>query len=268
LAYESGHYSQAQALYQQGLQICDQIQDYWGKSHLLEGLGTILREQGDYTSAQSYYEQALQLWREIGARFYEGVTLAELALLWHLKGHNEIACDYGQQARQIGQQVGSPEISTSALIYLGHALLELGFLTEAAENYQQALNLHREGGQLPQTYEALAGLIRVALAQDDLAQAQAYAADLLPYLSIEQLQGTSQPFRIYLTCYHLLLAGHDPRADTVLATAHRLLQERAAKIEDDRLQRSFLENIAAHREIVAEFQQKLQLGLETDAAPG
>jgi tetratricopeptide (TPR) repeat protein len=257
LTYDSGHYSQAQALYQQGLQICDQIQDYWGKAHLLDGLGSTLREQGDYAGAQGYFEQALHLWREIGARFYEGVTLAELALLWHLKGHNETAVDYGQLASQIGQQVGSPEILAPALTNLGHALLELDSLQEAAENYQQALTLHREEGHLHRTYEVLAGLIRVALAQDRLEQAQAYAADLLPHLTLENLRGIPQPFRVYLTCYRLLLASHDPRADSVLATAHRLLQERAATIEDDRLRRSFLENVAVHREIVDEYQQKL-----------
>jgi DNA-binding SARP family transcriptional activator/predicted ATPase/Tfp pilus assembly protein PilF len=260
MTLDLGHYSQAQALYQQGLQICDQIQDYWGKAHLLDGLGNTLREQGDYDSAQSYYEQALQLWAEIGARFYEGVTLSELALLWHLKGNNEAACDYSQQANQIGQQVGSPEMRAPALSYLGHALLELGFLREAAENYQQALTLHREAGHFHLAREAQAGLIRVALIQNHLAQAQAYAVDLLPQLTLENLQGIPQPFRVFLTCYRLLLAGHDPRAETVLATAYHLLQERAAQIEDDRLRRSFLKNVAAHREIVEEFQQKLYSG--------
>jgi hypothetical protein len=37
-----------------------------------------------------------------------------------------------------------------------------------------------------------------------------------------------------------------------LVTAHRALQERAAKIEDEALRRSFLENVAVNREIVAE----------------
>jgi tetratricopeptide (TPR) repeat protein len=260
LTYDLGHYSQAQALCLQGLQICDKIQDYWGKSHLLNSLGNILREQGDYTGAQSYYEQALQLWRDIGTQLHEGITLVELALLWHLKGHNEAARDYGQQTGRIGQQAGSPEIRASALTHVGHALVELGFLPEAVESYRQALSLHREGGRHHFAQEALAGLIRVALAQGHLIQAQAYADELLPQLKIERLYGAREPFRVYLTCYRLLLAGQDPRADTVLATAHHLLQERAANIEDERLRRSFLENMAAHREIVAEFHSRTTPG--------
>jgi hypothetical protein len=48
----------------------------------------------------------------------------------------------------------------------------------------------------------------------------------------------------------VLRAHEDPRAREVLDQGYRLLQERAAKIDDPRLRRSYLENVAAHREIV------------------
>ncbi len=38
----------------------------------------------------------------------------------------------------------------------------------------------------------------------------------------------------------------------VLVAAYDLLHERAARITDDEMRRSFLENVAAHREIVRE----------------
>lgn len=253
LRYDLGQYSQAQELCRQGLQICAEIKDYWGECHLLNSMGNIKRELGDFSSAQDYYQQALQLWRSIGARLYEGDTLAELALLWHLMGHNQAAYDYGQQAEQIGQNVGSPAIRASALTYLGHAQAELGLLPEAAESYRQALTLRRETVQLHFVREVLAGLIRVALAQNHLAPAQAYAAELLPQLEIAHLYGTRQPFRVYLTCYQVLQAGHDPRAGEVLATAYRLLQQRAAGIVDERLRRLYLEQVPAHQEIVRLF---------------
>lgn len=253
LRYDLGRYSQAQTLCQQGLEICAEIKDYWGECHLLNSLGNIMREQGDFAAADTYYQQALQLWRTIGARLYEGVTLAELALLSHLTGHNQAAYDYGQQAEQIGQKVGSPEIRASALTYLGHIQAALNVLPEAAERYRQALTLRQELGQFHFAREILAGLSRTNLAQGNLAQAQAFVAELLPQLEIEQLYGAREPFRIYLTCYRVLQANHDPRAGEVLATAHRLLQERAAEIVDERLQRLYLENVPAHRDIVRAF---------------
>jgi ATP/maltotriose-dependent transcriptional regulator MalT len=212
-----------------------------------------MRGQGDFSTAHSYYQQALHLWQTIGARFYEGVTLAELALLCHLTGHNEAGYDYGQQAEQIGQKVGSPEIRASALTHLGRAQVELGFLAEAADSYHQALALYQEMNQPHFAYEVLAGLSWVALAQGHLEQALAFVSELLSQLEIEHLYGAREPFQVYLTCYLVLQAGHDSRAEDVLARAYRLLQERAAEIADERLQRFYLENVPAHREIVQMF---------------
>jgi hypothetical protein len=44
--------------------------------------------------------------------------------------------------------------------------------------------------------------------------------------------------------------GQDLRPRDILATTHNLPPERAAGIEGESLQRSFLENVAAHRELI------------------
>ena len=69
--------------------------------------------------------------------------------------------------------------------------------------------------------------------------------------TIPVLYSTVEPFRIFLSCYHVLCANEDPRASALLRTAYDLLQEQAARIHDPELRRSFLENVVAHREIVA-----------------
>ena len=55
---------------------------------------------------------------------------------------------------------------------------------------------------------------------------------------------------MYLSCYRVLSAGQDERARSLLHTAYHMLQERAGKLEDLALRRSFLNKVAAHREIV------------------
>ena len=66
-----------------------------------------------------------------------------------------------------------------------------------------------------------------------------------------RLRLADEPLRVYLTCYRVLRANDTPRAGEVLAAAYHLLQERAATIEDADLRCSYLENVAAHREIVS-----------------
>jgi hypothetical protein len=105
--------------------------------------------------------------------------------------------------------------------------------------------------------EPLAGLARACLGQGEVAQAQVHVEEILEHLDLEgnTLDGTDEPFRVYLTCYRVLCANGDPRAEDILDTAHRLLQERASKIDDEELRHSFLENVPYHREIVAEFRR-------------
>lgn len=108
--------------------------------------------------------------------------------------------------------------------------------------------------QLNLATEALAGLARVALAQGDPPRAQTQVEEILRYLEHGTMDGAEHPFQVYLTCYRVLRASQDPRAQGILATAYRLLQERATKITDEELRRSFLESVAAHREIVREYE--------------
>jgi hypothetical protein len=85
-------------------------------------------------------------------------------------------------------------------------------------------------------------------------QAQAQIAEILAYLEQHGApRGTWDPFRVYLACYHVLRASGDPRAASILAAGHRLLQEQAGRIPDEALRRSFLENVAENRELAAEF---------------
>jgi len=74
--------------------------------------------------------------------------------------------------------------------------------------------------------------------------------EILGYLETGTLDGTHEPVRVYLTSYRVLRATDDARADDILGEGYRFLQGRAAKISDEGERQSFLENVAANREIV------------------
>ena len=149
----------------------------------------------------------------------------------------------------MAQEIGNRHVQAYALTRLGHALMGQRRLAEAAETYRQALALRRELGQTHLAMDPLAGLARLALAQGDLPQARACAAEILNHLETSSLDGTDEPGRVYLTCYRVLCAVQDSGAQLILSKAYGLLQERVARIGDEELRRSFLENVAAHREI-------------------
>jgi tetratricopeptide (TPR) repeat protein len=247
-------YATARHYLEQCLRMCrernSQVQKGWALAHL----GLVFHLQGDYASTETYYEQALHIGRETDNREIKTKTLIYTGLLSHHLGDDNAAQAYGQRVLRIipNLDLGWAVDFVHVFAILGHALMGLGHPAEAAENYQQCLTIQRERGQHHLAVEPLAGLARVALAQGNPAKALAYVGEILGYLKDHPaLEGTLEPLRIYVTCYRVLLANGDPRAGETLDAAYRLLQERAATIEDENLRRSYLENVAAHREIVA-----------------
>jgi tetratricopeptide (TPR) repeat protein len=181
------------------------------------------------------------------------LTLVGLSRLARLQDNSQTACAYGRQARDAAQNLVNRHLEATAWQQRGHALHALGDLAQAADAYQQALNMRRAMGEHNLVMESLAGLADVARAQDDPDQALEYVAEILRHLETGTLDGAEEPFRVYLTCYHVLQAHEDPRARDVLTTAHDLLGQRAATIEDEEMRRAYLEEVDVHRELAREF---------------
>ena len=214
----------------------------------------IFLSTGDHARAQIYLEQGLSLCRrQIGGRWTESEALAWRGLLCHHLGDDEAALENCQQALGIARDVDARWEEGLALTVLGHALVGLERLEEAAAAYRDAQDLGQELGHLSMEMETLAGLARISLAHEDLSQAQAQVEEILSYLETNTLEGAAEPFRVYLTCYRVLKANQHPRAQEILTTAYNLLQEHAGKTTDEEMRRSFLENVPAHRELVREW---------------
>lgn len=236
--------------YKKCLGIHREVDDRRGECMALCNLGAVSLNVGDYAEAKTYLEKSLSVSREIGQRYAEGQGLTYLGILCHHLGNDQLACEYSQQALSVAQEIGDRHTQGIAWTNLGHIQMGLGQMAEAAEAYQQALTLRRELRQHNVAMEALAGLAHVSLNRNDLSRAQASIEEILTHLETHTLIGAEEPFRVYLTCYSVLKADQDPRAQDVLNTTYRLLQDRAAKINDDELRRAFLENVNTHRKII------------------
>jgi adenylate cyclase len=247
-----GDYSAARKYCEQSLGIARELGDRGGEVEALSTLGTISDCVGDYPGAQGQYEASLQIARSIGDFPQEGEVLARLGLLCHHLGEDQAARDYCQRAVEIAIQLGGREDEASAVTHLAHALAGLGQLVQATGAYRKSLTLRSRLGQLHLTMEPLAGLARISLLQEHPDEALSFVNKILAFLESHSLDGTDEPIRIYLTCYRILRADHDSRAREVLTTAQRLLQERAAKMGDEVMRRSYLENVSAHREVMEE----------------
>jgi DNA-binding SARP family transcriptional activator len=238
------------------VQLCDENGWLIASIECLPGVALNAIALGDYATALAHLERSRRIVQEIRQEGGIGDALGHsaLALLYHQQGKDQTACEYARCALIIDRSAGHRYRQAFTLARLGHALTGLGQLEDADAAYQEALDLRRETGQSHLAPEPLAGLARVALLRRDLETALSHVEAILSHLETGSVDGTDEPLRIYLTCYRVLKANDDRRAQEVLEEAHNLLQERAVKIDDEALRHSFLENVAAHRELVSEWQ--------------
>jgi tetratricopeptide (TPR) repeat protein len=227
VAGELGDDAAAVAYFEQALPIFQKIECRVGESCVYCSLGVRLRRLGDDSGARSCLERALQINRNSNSIRADSKTLANLGLVCLHLGDNQTALEYGQQAVSLAQQINARPTQAYALTFLGHILSDLGRLDEAVATYQHAITLRQELGQPHLATEPLAGLAQVRLAQQDLHQAKALVETILDYLNANTassgtgygLAGTDNPARICQTCYRVLHANHDPRANVFLHDA-------------------------------------------------
>ncbi len=252
---QQGDYMEGKIYLEQALSICRELDSQQLEGIVLNELGLTYRYLGNYAQAMAYFEQALLIQHNLNNRYSIAVNLSNLHVIFYHQGNKEAALEYAKEFLQVAEDISSYYLQGWAFTFLGNSLVALGRLDEAVTAYQRAYTLHHEAGLPHLAMEPLAGLAWIAALQGSLLQAKTRIEEILSFLEFNTLNGTDDPFRIYLICYRILRDNQDPRAKEILNTAHNLLKEQAAKISDEALRHSFLENVQAHREIISELEK-------------
>jgi predicted ATPase/DNA-binding SARP family transcriptional activator len=290
IAGDRGDFIAARERYSQAHDLAHSLNYRWGEGVAQLGLSNIARRQGNYVLAASLVEHSRSNFRESGDKLKESISVAMLGYLYiyigdfenaqkrieeflqllpageapHTKawgnyalvvlayhrGEHETVLVYAEQFLKIMREMGIPLDQAEALVLLGHANAALYYLEDAASSYQQALELYEELGHTTYATEPRAGLARVALLENDLAGSLAYVEEIMNVLSDRPHAGIDEPFYVYLTCYRVLEANHDPRAASVLENASSLLDKYASHFTEESQRHAFLYNVPSHRELI------------------
>lgn len=248
-------YLQAQHYYAQAKEIADETHNRLYAGYARHNLGLIASHLGDFNRAKAYYEEALAIYEQIGDRREIAWGSNNLGLLYQHLGDYETARRCHEQSLQTAQALGVRAVEGIAYCRLGQALAGLGQPAEADAAFAKALAIQRELGQMHWAMESLAGRVRLAVGQGELAKAQEWCEEIMAHLETRGTIGMREPLLSYLTCYEWLTAVHDPRAGAWLEVTYNLLLEWANKINDAHTQHLFLNNILYHRKIVAEWKK-------------
>lgn len=245
-----GDYERAIAYFERALALRRESGDRCGEGITRSNLGTVYQRAGSYAEAESHFEAAMTICREVGDRQGEGLVLAHLSRLSDSVGEFERAHHLGRQALEIAGEIGDRHTEGYALTGLGYALGALRRPDDALATFQQALEVQQELGDPLLTLTPLVGAAHVLWGQGRLDEALSRVEQILERLPERVTGGIEQPCRIYLICYRVLYDCNDPRAQQILTSAYELVQERASRLTHADLRRSFLEQVAAHREIL------------------
>jgi tetratricopeptide (TPR) repeat protein len=235
------------------LDICREISFrlYHGVSYVR--LGTVAGQWGEYALALEHYNQGIQILREIDTFDELMQALPLVGLLHYLSGDYAAALKCNQEALAMTERVKNKRDRARVLAsqIQGHLLREVGEFSSAGESYQRALTLALEMGLQHYVKQAQTGLAAIALAQGNLSEALAPMDEILHYLQTTPVLSTIDEVPwVYLTCYRILQAANDPRARSTLEAGYNFIQQIAARIDDERLRTSFLQNVRFNREIV------------------
>ena len=146
IRYLLGDYVEARKLYQQSLEITQQLGDKSGISSSLHQLGIMAQSTGDYDQARDLYQQSLEIMQQQGDKIGVSKSLHELGILSHLTGDYESARKLYQQSLETKRQLGDKRGVSRSLHNLGILALDTGDCDAARKLYQQSLEIFQELG--------------------------------------------------------------------------------------------------------------------------
>lgn len=218
----------------------------------LNNVACTLLYLGDYQPALEYGQAAIDALGAWTRSPYEN-TNAYHTLSWVAcrAGAGALALDAARQALTYAHAMGSSQHRSLPLLALGDACFALGHTGEALAAYDELLALARAQHNPQPLVVALVGIARCRLAEDGMSDARVAVDEVLRITDWGTLGCLWEPLRVAATCYEVLRAVDDRRADDVLRDAAALLEQQSRGIADPERRRRFREQVAAHRTLLA-----------------
>lgn len=216
-------------------------------------LGMIYSVLGDFQTARTWQQKALALYTKLENKTEQIAQSTWIALLSYEEGDHLTAMTMIDQAFSLLKE---SDLKNSGTHYVyGLLLAHEEKIVEASQQFQNALQILDDEESYPIfAIKPLSGLARMQLQQQDTRTALANVHKVLAL--IEQYPPTTLDdiFRVYLNCHDVLSQTQDSKAQSVIETAHSLLQNWADNLSEPSLRFSFLRH-PLHQEITHRYEK-------------
>ncbi len=232
----------------EALQLFEQTQNRRNLAEAHNHMGIILRGLGLSDKAFFHLNETRRLLEELNDQKGLGKVLNSLGTASWWSGNYEKALSFYAEANDINDRINQPYIMGLTQNNLGYIHLEMGNPEKAKEAFDKGRSLRIKMNIESFEMMDVSGLARAELESGNTDEALALSGlaieTLAKYDTVEDLQ------RAFFN--HALIldkAGNPREAEKYLEKARKIVHERADKIEDADLKKTFLEQVPLHREI-------------------
>ncbi|MEH2251489.1 tetratricopeptide repeat protein [Nostoc sp.] len=168
---QQGDIARAIALWEQSLEIQQQIGDVKGKATTLNNMALVFADQGDIARAIALWEQDLEISEQIGDVKGKATTLNNMALVFAQQGDIARAIALWEQSLEIKEQIGDVKGKATTLNNMALVFRQQGDIARAIALWEQSLEIQQQIGDVKGKATTLNNMALVFRQQGDIARA-------------------------------------------------------------------------------------------------
>lgn len=247
--YGQGAYDAALTAAQQAQLVAERHGSDWITVGALIAETNCLVDLGMFEAAIASYQRCQELCGRIGHTRGQVLCWVNIGLCHIEQGQWSQARDAMEQVFQIVPRASMYRTLGFAEYYSGLADEGMGDWPAAVARFDRALKLRKQNGQDAFEIDALAGLLRAAIATGDYGKTSEHYAEIRKRIDERGIEGVEHTGRLYLALIRGSQTLGNGRTREYLDEAMAFLDERAGKVTDEAMRISFLNNVPAHREL-------------------
>ncbi len=246
-----GHYDEAAFHASRGIDLAKQA----GNDALVVGarigLANCLLDIGLFDQAIAHYEDGIAISTGLSDAHRVNICLINISLCRIELGQWNAAQEAMDRMMAPGRIV-IPRYVGVAWFQYGLAAEGLGAFGHAHTCYEQSAHIRKHNGQEALLIDSHAGLLRIAIHNQDLATVRDLTGDIAGRAAEHGLDGIEHVARLAVTMMEAArMLGDEDLASTWLTWGYNYIVTRANRLADPEHRRSYLHNVTTHRRLVA-----------------
>ncbi|MBW4684427.1 MAG: tetratricopeptide repeat protein [Komarekiella atlantica HA4396-MV6] len=165
-----GFVQEAVAHYQQALDLCPE-EELTRKAATLNNMAQVFANQGDIVRAIALWEQSLEIFEQIGDVKLKATTLNNMALVFAQQGDIPKAIALWEQSLEISEQIGDVKGKATTLNNMALVFAQQGDIPKAIALYEQSLEIFEQIGDVKLKATTLNNMALVFAQQGDIPKA-------------------------------------------------------------------------------------------------